>query len=65
MSICLSAMSVCLFNSLPSGEYSNYLVVAAFSNKPFSSKTSSPVKYSYLPTFPEDKARISPVYLSP
>ena len=52
-------MFVYFFNSLPIGEYSNILIVAAFSNSPFSRKTSSPVKFSYLlPTFPDDNAEI-------
>ena len=51
-------MSVCAFNSLPNGEYSNLFVVAAFSNKSFSDKTSFPVRNSYLLTFPGDKAQI-------
>ena len=48
-------MSVCYFNSLPNGKYSNLFIVAAFSGKSFSGKTSSPVKNSYLLTFPDDK----------
>lgn len=51
-------MSVCFFNSLPDGEYSHFLVVAAFSNCPFSGKTSSVVKNPYLPTFHDDNAEI-------
>ena len=51
-------MSVCAFNSLLNDEHSNLLVVAAFSSKPFSGKRSLPVKYSYLLTFPDDKAEI-------
>ena len=37
-------MSVCAFNSLPKGEYLNLFIVAAFSSKSFSGKTSLPVK---------------------
>ena len=46
-------------------KYSNPLIVAAFSNKFFSNKTSSPVKNSYLPTVPDNKAeaaRLSKLY---
>ena len=49
-------MSLCSFNSLPSGEYSNLLIVAAFSNSPFSGKTSLSDKSSYLPMFLDEKA---------
>ena len=49
-------MSVCAFNSLPKGEYSNIFTVAAFCSKSFSGKTSLPVRHSYLLTFPNDKA---------
>ena len=45
-------------------KYSNPLIVAAFSNKFFSSKTSSPVKNSYLPTVPDDKAEALAARLS-
>ena len=44
-------MSVYFFNSLPNDKYSNVLIVAAFSTSPFSGKSSSLVKSSYLPTF--------------
>ena len=44
-------MSACVFSSFPKGEYSNLLIAAAFSNKPFPGKTSLPVKNSYLLTF--------------
>ena len=57
-------MPVCFFNLLPKGEYSNLLIVATFSNSPFSSKTSSTVKDSSLLTFLDDKAEILAVYLS-
>ena len=43
---------------MSNGEYSNLLIVAAFSNKSFSSKN------SYLPTFPDDKAEILAVFLN-
>ena len=52
------------FNSLHNGDYSNLLIVAAFSNSPFSGKTYSLVKNSYFPTFPDDKAKILAVCLS-
>ena len=48
-------MLLCFFNLLPNGEYSN---------KSFSGKTSLPVKSSYLPTFPYDKAEILAVCVS-
>ena len=48
-------MSVCAFNSLPNGEYSNLFIVADFSNNSYSGKTSLPVKNSYLVTFPDGK----------
>ena len=51
-------MSVCAFNSLPNGEYSNLLIAAAFSNNSFFGRTSLPVKKSYLLTFPDDKGEI-------
>ena len=57
-------MSVCAFNYLPKGEYSNLFILAAFSRKSVSGKTSLPVKNSYLPTFPDHKAEILAVYLS-
>ena len=47
-------MPVCYLNSLPNGEFSNLLIVAASSNSTFFGKTSSPVKNLYLPTFPDD-----------
>ena len=46
-------MSVCAFNYLPKGEYSNIVIVAAFLSKSFSGKTSLPLKNSYLLTFPD------------
>ena len=57
-------MSGCAFNFLPKGEYSNLFIVAAFSSKSFSGKTSFPVKNSYLLTFPDDKAEFSAACLS-
>ena len=57
-------MSVCAFNSLSNGEYSNLFVVTAFSGKSFSGKTSLPLKKSYLLTFPDDKAETLAVCLS-
>ena len=56
-------MSVCFSNSLPIGQYLNLLIVAAFSNNPFSGKTYSPVKYSSLPIFPDEKSEMSVVSL--
>ena len=53
-------MSVCTFY----GEYSNLFIVATFSNKFFSSKTSLPLKNSYLLASPDDKAEILAVSLS-
>ena len=50
--------SVCAFNSLPKGKYSNLFIVVAFFSKYFSSKTSFPVKNSYLLIFHDDKAEI-------
>ena len=49
---------VCAFNSLPKGKYSNLFIVVAFFSKYFSSKTSFPVKNSYLLIFHDDKAEI-------
>ena len=49
-------MSVCFFNSLPNSEYSILFIVASFSSKFFSGKTSLQVKKLYLPTFPDDTA---------
>ena len=43
-------------NSLLNGEYSTFLIVAAFSNSHSSGKTSSFFTNSYLLTFPDDKA---------
>ena len=57
-------MSVCTFNSLLKREYSNLLDVAAFFSKSFSGKTSFPVKFSYLLTFPDDKTEVLAVCLS-
>ena len=50
--------------SLPNGEYSIFLIVVAFSDKSFSSKTTFYVKSLYLPLFPDDTARILAVCLS-
>ena len=55
---CFFAMPVCAFNSLPKGKYLNIFIVAAFSSKSFSGKTSLQVRNSYLLTFPDDKAKI-------
>ena len=56
--------SVCFFKSLANGEYSNFLVLAVFSNKSFSGKISFPVKNSCSPTFSDDEAEILAVFLS-
>ena len=42
----INDISVYVFNSLPDGDYSSLLIVAAFSGKTF-----LPVKNSYLSTF--------------
>ena len=52
-------MSVCAFNSLLKGEYSNLFVAAAFSRKSFLGETSLPVKNTYLLIFPDDIASLS------
>ena len=57
-------MSVCFFNSLLNGIHSNVLIVVTCYNSPFSSKTSSFVKTSYLPKFLDDKTEILAVRLS-
>ena len=49
---------------MPNGDYLNLLIVVAFSNSPFSGKTSSSVKNLYLTTFLDDKAEILAVCLS-
>ena len=51
-------MSVCFFSSTLNGEYSNRLIVVAFSNKSY------PVKNSYLLTFRDNKVTILIVCLS-
>ena len=50
-------MSVCAFNSLPNAEYSNLLIVVAFSHNTFSGIISSSI-------FLDDKAEILTVFLS-
>ena len=57
-------MSVCAFYSLPNEEYSNLLIVPAFSSISFSGETSLPVKNLYLLTFPDDIVEILAVSLS-
>ena len=57
-------MSVCAFNSLPKGQYSNIFIVAALSSKSFSGKIYLPVKNSYLLTFTDNTAEILAVCLS-
>ena len=61
---CFFAVSVCAFNSLPKGKYSNLLIVAAFSKKFLSGKISLSDKNSNLPTFSDEKAEILVVCLS-
>ena len=55
--------AICFCNLLPNGKYSNLLIVTAFSNSRLSGKTSSPVKNSYLLTFPKDRSKILAVCL--
>ena len=57
-------MSVCVSYSLPNGEYPKLLIVADFSSMSFSGKTSSPVKNSYLSSFPDYNTEILAVCLS-
>ena len=57
-------MLVRFVNSLPNGEYSNLLIVAAFSDKSFSGKISSLVKNLYLIIFPDDRTESLAVCLS-
>ena len=57
-------MLVRFVNSLPNGEFSNLLIVAAFSDKSFSVKTSSLVKNLYLIIFPDDRTESLAVCLS-
>ena len=45
------------FNLLPNGGYSNLFIVATLSKNLFSSKTTLPVKNSYLSTFPDKKMK--------
>ena len=54
-------MSVAFSTYYLNGEYSNLLILAAFSNKSFSSKTFNNL---FLLTFPNDKAEILAVCLS-
>ena len=49
-------MSVCFWNLLANGKYSNFLIVAGFSNSLFSGKSYLRVKNSYLPTCLDEKA---------
>ena len=51
-------MLFCFLSFLLNNEYLNLFVVAAFSYSLLFDKTSSLVKNSYLPTFPDDKAEI-------
>ena len=57
-------MSAYFFNLVTNSEYSNLLIVAAFSLFIFG-KISLAVKNSYIPTFTDDEAKILPfVYLN-
>ena len=51
-------MSVCAFNFLPKGKYSNLFILAAFSIKSFSGKIFLLVKNSHLLTFYDDKSEM-------
>ena len=62
--VSLQCQFVLLIKSLPKGEYSSLLIVAAFSSKSFSGKTVLLFKNSYLLKFLDDKAEISTVCLS-
>ena len=57
-------MSVCVFNYLSYSEYSDLFIVAAFSSKSFSDKTSLLLTNSYLLTFRDDQAEILTISLS-
>ena len=57
-------MSVCVFNSLLNGKYSNLSNAAALPSKSFSGKKSSPIKNLYLLMFPDDKSKILAICLS-
>ena len=59
-----SAVSVCALKSLLYREHSHILIVEAFSNSPFSDKTSSLVSHSYLTIFPDYKAEFIAFCLS-
>ena len=56
-------MSLCFSNSLPNGDYSNLLIVAAFSSKSFSGKISLTVKNSHLLAIIDETAKILAVCL--
>ena len=55
-------MSVCAFNYLSKGKYSNLFIAAAFSSESFSSKAYLLVKNSYLLTFLDDRAEIWAIF---
>lgn len=55
-------MSICIFNS-PNGDYSNFLITVAFSNKSFPGEKLLPIKYSHLLTFAVEKIEILAVCL--
>ena len=57
-------MSACAFDSFPNGNFSSLFILAGFSKKYFSGKTSLPVKNSYFLTYLDDKAEILAIYLS-
>ena len=51
-------MLVCASNLFSSREYSNLFIVATFSNKSFSGKTSWLFKNSHLLTYLDDKVEV-------
>ena len=61
---CFLIVRVCFFNSLPTDEYSIFLMIGSFFNSPFSGKTSSLVRNSYLSVIYDHKTETSAVSLS-
>ena len=57
-------MSVCAFNSLPKGKYSNFFIAAGLYRNLYLGKTVLLVQNSYLLTFPDYKADILVICLS-
>ena len=57
-------MSAYFVNSIFNEEFSNLLIIAAFSNKSLSGNPSLSVINLYLLTFSDDQAQILAVYLS-